>query len=110
MVRAKTRGTLTLVLLKDQTILVFGANGNFEIQDSMWFDCRCRGLSPTSVPVPAAVEEQISKKFNARVRRVCNRGDRIIVGAVAATGAATNTLTRLVFIYDSDWNLLFWHA
>lgn len=102
--RAKTRGLLTLVLLKDQTILVFGANGNFETQDSMWFDCRCRGLSPTAVTVPLLIEEQINKKFNARVRRVCHRGDRIIVGAI------TNNSTRLVFIYDSDWNLLFWHA
>lgn len=109
-VRAKTRGALTLVLLKNQTILVFGANGNFETQDSIWFDCRCRGVSSTNMTVPPLIEEQISKKFNARVRRVCHRGDRIVVGALTSNSTTTNTLTRLVLIYDSDWNLLFWHA
>jgi hypothetical protein len=99
--RAKRRGDKVVVLLSDQTILLFSPGGVIELNDRFWLDCRC--ASPDHLNVPDAVNTLIQTSFpGAEVKRICKRGDRIIVGVVTSDG-------RKILVFDQDWNFLFAH-
>ena len=99
--RAKSRGERIVVQLSNQIILVFSAAGVVEVSDMLWYDCRC--VSASNMTFPPAVLTMLRTRFpEAKPQRVCRRGDRIVVGALTATG-------RLVIVFDANWNYLFSH-
>ena len=98
--RAKKKGDRVLVLLSNHLVLVFTEDGVFEVDGQHWVDCHhCAAIS--DVHIPAAVKAQIEAHFpNGEIKRVCHRGDRIIIGVIAGDG-------RHILVYDKDWNFLF---
>lgn len=98
--RAKQRGDKVIVLLSGHILLVFSPDGVFEANDLQWHDCRpC--ADPGQVNLPDDVLALIEAEFpGAEIKRVCRRGDRIVIGVLAADG-------RHILVFDSDWNFLF---
>ncbi len=98
--RAKIKGGRVIVLLSGHVILVFTPDGVFELDSQHWVDCRpC--VSATQVDIPAAVLAQIEAQFpDGEIKRVCRRGDRIVIGLTAPDG-------RHILVYDKDWNFLY---
>lgn len=98
--RAKRKGDRIIVLLSDHLILVFTENGVIEISAQHWLDCR--PCAPAGmVDIPANVVTQIETRVpGAEIKRVCRRGDRIVIGVIAPDG-------RHILVFDNDWNFLF---
>ena len=98
--RAKKKGNRVLVLLSNHVVLVFTEDGVFEVDGQHWVDCRpC--VPASGVDIPADVIAQIEIRFpDGEIKRVCRRGDRIVIGLVAGDG-------RHILVYDKDWNFLF---
>ncbi len=98
--RAKRQGDRVIVLISGHIILVFTQNGVFEIDGVHWVDCR--PCAPgDAVNLPPAVTAHIETLFpGAAIKRVCRRGDRIVIGVLAADG-------RHILVFDKDWNFLF---
>lgn len=98
--RAKKRGDKYVVLLTGHLVLIFSADGSFEGTALMWHDCRpC--VDPGLVNLPASVTDYVANNYpGAEIKRVCRRGDRIVIGLLTATG-------RVLLVYDKDWNFLF---
>ncbi|MFN4080586.1 MAG: PepSY-like domain-containing protein [Saprospiraceae bacterium] len=98
--RAKKRGDKYIVLLSGHLVLVFNADGSFGGAAQIWHDCRpC--IDPGVAQLPAAVIDYVAANYpNAEIKRVCRRGDRIVIGLLSASG-------RVLLVYDKDWNLLF---
>lgn len=98
--RAKHRGDHVIVLLSGHILLVFSPDGVFEANDQQWHDCRACA-DPSQVSLPDDVVALIETEFpGAEIKRVCRRGDRIVIGVLAADG-------RHILVFDSDWNFLF---
>lgn len=98
--RAKRQGDRVIVLISGHRILVFSAGGVFEIDGQHWIDCR--PCAPGgAVDLPAGVTTLIQTEFpGAEVKRVCRRGDRIVIGVLADN-------QRHILVFDKDWNFLF---
>ncbi len=98
--RAKRRGDSVVVLLSGQIIVVFSPDGIFEAADQHWHDCRpCQPAD--QINLPATIITQIETLFpGAEIKRICRRGDRIVVGVLAADG-------RHILVFDHEGNLLF---
>lgn len=98
--RAKRRGASVVVLLSDHTLVVFTSAGVFEADAVQWHDCRpCQPADQVNIPadVTALIEAQFP---GAEIKRVCRRGDRIVIGVLGADG-------RHILVFDSAWNFLF---
>ncbi|MBK6929397.1 MAG: PepSY-like domain-containing protein [Saprospirales bacterium] len=98
--RAKKKGDRIIVMLSGHVLLVFTENGVFEIDAQHWIDCRpCAPASQVDIPadVLALIETTVP---GAEIKRVCRRGDRIVVGVIAADG-------RHILVFDNNWNFLF---
>ena len=98
--RAKKKGDRVIVMLSGHVLLVFTENGVFEIDAQHWIDCRpCAPASQVDIPadVLALIETTVP---GAEIKRVCRRGDRIVVGVIAADG-------RHILVFDNNWNFLF---
>ena len=98
--RAKRQGDRVIVLISGHRILVFTAGGVFELDGIHWVDCR--PCAPGGVvDLPASVTTFIQTGFpGAEVKRVCRRGDRIVIGIFADDH-------RHILVFDKDWNFLF---
>lgn len=98
--RAKKQGNRIIVLIGGQRLLVFTEEGVFEADAQHWVDCRpCAPANSVDIPdtVVTAIETRIP---GAEIKRVCRRGDRIVIGVTAADG-------RHILVFDSNWNFLF---
>lgn len=98
--RAKRQGDRIILLLGGHVILVFTADGVFEVDGIHWFDCH--HCAPGGmVDIPQAVLDLIAAEYpNGEIKRVCRRGDRIVVGVIAGD-------QRHILVFDKDWNFLF---
>ncbi|MCB9317420.1 MAG: PepSY-like domain-containing protein [Lewinellaceae bacterium] len=98
--RAKQKGGRVIVLISGHIILVFTPDGVHEISAQQWFDCRpC--VPADVVDLPADVQALIDLRLpNAEVKRICRRGDRIVIGLIDGDG-------RHILVFDKDWNFLF---
>lgn len=98
--RAKRKGDNIIVLLRGHILVVFNQNGVFEVNAQHWFDCRA--CAPGSaVDIPANVAAMIENRLpGAGIKRVCRRGDRIVIGLIAGDG-------RHILVFDNNWNFLF---
>ena len=98
--RAKRQGPRVIVLLSGQTLLVFSADGVFEVDGQHWIDCRACSADGID-QIPATVLDQIQTRVSgAEIKRLCRRGDRIVIG-LTANGQ------RHILVYDNNWNFLF---
>lgn len=97
--RAKRQGNRVIVMLSGHILLVFTEAGVFEVDGIQWVDCRpCTGGVDA---LPAAVKTQIETRLpGAEIKRVCRRGDRIVVGVFVGD-------QRRILVYDNNWNFLF---
>lgn len=98
--RAKKAGNRVIVLISGHIILVFTTDGVHEVTAQHWFDCRI--CVPTDLAnVPADVQDLIETRLpGAEIKRICRRGDRIVVGLIDGDG-------RHILVFDKDWNFLF---
>jgi len=77
--RAKRQGDRVLVLLTRHIVLVFTADGVFELNDTLWFDCRPCGVVDFGSGVLDLIKAHIP---GGEIKRICPRGDRNIVGVL----------------------------
>lgn len=98
--RAKRQGDRVLVLLSGHIILIFTAEGVFEVDGIHWVDCRpCAPAN--AVDIPDNVETMIENRIpGGEIKRVCRRGDRIIIGVLGDN-------QRHILVFDKNWNFLF---
>lgn len=98
--RAKRQGDRVIVLLNGHVLLVFSEAGVFEIDGIHWIDCR--SCAPGNVAdIPINVEAMIENRIpGGEVKRVCRRGDRIVLGVLGSDG-------RHILVFDNNWNFLF---
>ncbi len=98
--RAKKQGNRIIVLLTGHILLVFTEDGVFEVDAQQWIDCRpCTAVGVDHIP--ADVVAQIQTHFpGAEIKRVCHRGDRIVIGVIAGDG-------RHILVFDHNWNFLY---
>lgn len=98
--RAKKQGDRIIVLIGGHRILVFSADGVFEVDGIHWIDCRpCAPAD--AVNIPDNVETMIETRIpGAEIKRVCRRGDRIVIGVIGGD-------QRHILVFDNNWNFLF---
>ncbi|MCC6462606.1 MAG: PepSY-like domain-containing protein [Saprospiraceae bacterium] len=98
--RAKRQGPKVIVLLSGQILLVFSADGVFEVDSQHWVDCRACSTDAID-QIPANVVAEIENRIpGAEIKRLCRRGDRFVIGVTAND-------QRHILVYDKNWNFLF---